>query len=33
MINAKKMLADSGLQILSADNLDDAAQKAVKCLS
>lgn len=33
VINAKKMLADSGLKILSADNLDDAAKKAVKCLS
>lgn len=26
---AKKILADSGLPILSASNLDDAAQKAV----
>jgi len=31
--NAKKMLADSGLKITSAEDLDDAAKKAVKCLS
>jgi succinyl-CoA synthetase beta subunit len=31
--NAKKMLADSGLKITSAEDLGDAAQKAVKCLS
>lgn len=30
---AKELLAKSGLTILSAENLDDAAQKAVKCLS
>merc|ERR1712156_263524 len=30
--NAKKVLADSGLPILSATDLDDAAQKAVKSL-
>jgi succinyl-CoA synthetase beta subunit len=28
----KKMLADSGLRIIPADNLDDAAQKAVKSI-
>ncbi|CAG7825258.1 unnamed protein product [Allacma fusca] len=31
--NAKKILKDSGLQINSAENLDDAAKKAVSCLS
>ncbi|CAL8103849.1 unnamed protein product [Orchesella dallaii] len=31
--NAKKMLADSGLKILSAEDLGDAAQKAVRCLT
>jgi len=31
--NAKKMLAESGLKILSAEDLDDAARKAVKCLT
>merc|ERR1712150_331284 len=30
--NAKKVLAESGLPILSATDLDDAAQKAVKSL-
>jgi succinyl-CoA synthetase beta subunit len=31
--NAKQILKDSGLQITSAENLDDAAKKAVACLS
>ncbi|PAA57470.1 hypothetical protein BOX15_Mlig029364g1, partial [Macrostomum lignano] len=30
---AKRLLADSGLPILSADNLEDAAKKAVSALS
>jgi len=30
MIEAKKVIADSGLRILSSDDLDNAAQKAVK---
>jgi len=30
--NAKKLLKDSGLSIISAENLDDAAKKAVSCL-
>ncbi|XP_021954531.1 succinate--CoA ligase [GDP-forming] subunit beta, mitochondrial [Folsomia candida] len=31
--NAKQILKDSGLKITSAENLDDAAKKAVACLS
>ena len=31
--NAKKIIADSGLAILSAENLDDAAKKAVTALN
>jgi len=30
MVEAKRVMADSGLRILSADDLDEAAQKAVK---
>lgn len=33
MNNAKKLLKESGLSITSAENLDDAAKKAVACLS
>jgi len=31
--NAKKLLKDSGLSITSAGDLDEAAKKAVACLS
>ena len=31
--NAKQIIADSGLAILSAENLDDAAKKAVTALN
>ena len=33
MDNAKKIIEDSGLAIVSATDLDDAAQKAVKALN